>query len=332
MMTAAVSGGESITPTGEVGGGESIPAFVAAERVQQLQALIAQVESPSANTSGSTFASALSAAQAGSATDVADTTAGSQPTVGSYPGAGLSIAQPAAGLSVGQYTALPMEQYPGSLSAAQYATDLPTTQSSLAATGAGGVDTAAADGAAPNGTSDIDLSTTPGDTETGSDGGSAYVPLIEQAAARYGLDPAVLYGLIQQESDFDPSASSSASALGLTQLMPSTAASLGVTEPLNPVQSIEGGARFLSQLLHQFGGNTSDALAAYNAGPGAVQQYGGVPPYPETQQYVAKVLSYAAAYQPGIGSTPPGLDTSAASVNASTAGDGEPFATSGVSA
>ena len=130
---------------------------------------------------------------------------------------------------------------------------------------------------------------------------SAYAPLIEQAAARYGLDPAVLSGLIQQESGFDPSARSSAGALGLTQLMPSTAASLGVAEPLDPAQSIEGGARYLSQLLHQFAGNTADALAAYNAGPGAVQQYGGVPPYSETQQYVTKVLGYAAAYKPRAG-------------------------------
>jgi soluble lytic murein transglycosylase-like protein len=128
--------------------------------------------------------------------------------------------------------------------------------------------------------------------------GSAYAPMIEQAAARYGIDPSLLYGLIQQESGFDPSASSSAGAQGLTQLMPSTAASLGVSEPLDPAQSIEGGARYLSGLLNQFGGNTADALAAYNAGPGAVEQYGGVPPYPETQQYVAKVLGYAASYSP----------------------------------
>ena len=129
--------------------------------------------------------------------------------------------------------------------------------------------------------------------------GSAYVPMINQAAARYGLNPSILYGLIQQESGFDPSARSGAGALGLTQLMPSTAASLGVVEPLDPAQSIEGGARYLSQLLHQFAGNTADALAAYNAGPGAVQQYGGVPPYSETQQYVTKVLGNATAYSQG---------------------------------
>ncbi len=133
-------------------------------------------------------------------------------------------------------------------------------------------------------------------TTTGS-GGGAYEPLIAQAAARNGIDPAILHGLIEQESGFDPAAHSSAGALGLTQLMPGTAASLGVAEPLDPAQSIEGGARYLSGLLQQFGGNTADALAAYNAGPGAVQRFGGVPPYPETQQYVAKVLGYAAAYR-----------------------------------
>jgi soluble lytic murein transglycosylase-like protein len=126
---------------------------------------------------------------------------------------------------------------------------------------------------------------------------SQYDPLIEQAAARYGIDPAVLHGLIQQESGFDPEAQSSAGAAGLTQLMPGTASSLGVANPLNPAESIEGGARYLSQMMSRFGGNTEDALAAYNAGPGAVQQYGGVPPYAETQSYVQKVLGYAEAYR-----------------------------------
>jgi len=131
---------------------------------------------------------------------------------------------------------------------------------------------------------------------TSGEGSSAYDPLIEQAAARYGVNPAILHGLIQQESGFDPSAQSSAGASGLTQLMPGTAASMGVANPLDPVESIEGGARYLSQLSAQFGGSTAEALAAYNAGPGAVQQYGGVPPYAETQSYVAKVLGYAEAY------------------------------------
>ena len=129
------------------------------------------------------------------------------------------------------------------------------------------------------------------------DEGSAYAPH-DRTGRRplWDSTPRFSHGLIEQESGFDPSACSSAGALGLTQLMPSTAASLGVAEPLDPAQSIEGGARYLSGLLHQFGGNTANALAAYNAGPGAVEQYGGVPPYPETQQYVAKVLGYAASF------------------------------------
>lgn len=131
----------------------------------------------------------------------------------------------------------------------------------------------------------------------GSAGSHAYDALIEQAAARYGIDPAILHGLIQQESGFDPNARSGAGALGLTQLMPSTAASLGVSDPLNPAESIEGGARYLSEMLSRFGGNVTDALAAYNAGPGAVSTYGGVPPYAETEAYVAKVLANAQAYR-----------------------------------
>jgi soluble lytic murein transglycosylase-like protein len=131
----------------------------------------------------------------------------------------------------------------------------------------------------------------------GTGGGGEYDSVIEQAAERYGVDPAVLHGLIQQESGFDPSAQSSAGASGLTQLMPGTASSLGVSNPLNPTESIEGGARYLSQLMSQFGGNSEDALAAYNAGPGAVQQYGGIPPYAETQSYVSKVLGYAETYR-----------------------------------
>jgi soluble lytic murein transglycosylase-like protein len=124
-----------------------------------------------------------------------------------------------------------------------------------------------------------------------------YESLIDQAASRNGVDPAILHGLIQQESGFDPSATSSAGAAGLTQLMPGTASSLGVANPMNPAESIEGGARYLGQLMTQFGGNAEDALAAYNAGPGAVQQYGGVPPYSETQSYVGKVLANAEAFR-----------------------------------
>jgi soluble lytic murein transglycosylase-like protein len=139
-----------------------------------------------------------------------------------------------------------------------------------------------------------------GSAPIGEGAAGAYGPMINEAAAQNGLDPAILAGLIKQESGFDPGASSSAGAQGLTQLMPGTASSMGVTEPLDPAQSIQGGARYLGQLTKQFGGNTTDALAAYNAGPGAVQQYGGVPPYAETQQYVTKVLENANAYRNSV--------------------------------
>jgi soluble lytic murein transglycosylase-like protein len=119
---------------------------------------------------------------------------------------------------------------------------------------------------------------------------------IEAASARYGLPTGLLKGLIRAESNFDPNAGSPAGAQGLTQLMPATAESLGVTNPFDPVQAIEGGAKYLSQQLAAFGGDVQKALAAYNAGPGAVQRYGGIPPYAETQAYVPRVLEYARGY------------------------------------
>jgi soluble lytic murein transglycosylase-like protein len=124
---------------------------------------------------------------------------------------------------------------------------------------------------------------------------------INAAAARHGVPAALLKGLIRAESNFDPNAKSPAGASGLTQLMPGTAAGLGVTNPLDPKQAIEGGAKYLAQQLKAFGGDVQKALAAYNAGPGAVQRYGGIPPYTETQNYVKRVLEYARGY--GYGGT-----------------------------
>jgi soluble lytic murein transglycosylase-like protein len=120
---------------------------------------------------------------------------------------------------------------------------------------------------------------------------------ITAAAKKHGIDPALLAGLVKQESGFNPSAGSPAGARGLTQLMPGTAAGLGVTNVLDPVQSLDGGAKYLRQQLDAFGGDVARALAAYNAGPGAVQRYGGVPPYAETQNYVRVVQANAAAYR-----------------------------------
>jgi soluble lytic murein transglycosylase-like protein len=116
--------------------------------------------------------------------------------------------------------------------------------------------------------------------------------LINQAAEKYNVNPELVDAVVHAESNYNPSAVSSAGALGLMQLMPATASWLGVSDPLDPVQNIDGGVRFLSQLLDRYNGNTSLAVAAYNAGPGAVDKYGGIPPYQETQTYVTRVLGY----------------------------------------
>lgn len=301
MSAATLSGLEPIAAAA-AGGGEPIAATAAGERVQQLQALLEQVEQGSSVASSKTFASALDAAKAG---DASSATAGAATSSAPFDEATLT-ADGSAAPTTASYTSLLLAD--GSASASP--TDAAYTSAMPA--------TVAYDSATPAG-------------ESAAGGASTYAPMIEQAAARYGIDPSVLYGLIEQESAFDPSATSSAGAQGLTQLMPSTAASLGVTEPLDPAQSIEGGARYLSGLLRQFGGNTVDALAAYNAGPGAVEQYGGVPPYPETQQYVTKVLGYAASYSPSgqngaLPSTTPALTGATATAAALTGGATAPAA------
>ena len=110
------------------------------------------------------------------------------------------------------------------------------------------------------------------------------------AARRHGLDPELVVAVVAVESGFRPEAVSPKGAQGLMQLMPRTAASLGVEDALDPVQNLDGGARHLGQLLTLYGGDVARALAAYNAGEGAVQRHGGVPPYRETRAYVRKVL------------------------------------------
>lgn len=121
-----------------------------------------------------------------------------------------------------------------------------------------------------------------------------YADLIASTAARYGVDPALVAAIIQAESGFDPAAISSAGAKGLMQLMDGTAAGLGVYDSFDPAANIDGGTRYIQQMLAQFGGDPVLALAAYNAGPGTVAAYGGVPPYAETEAYIANVLR---AYQ-----------------------------------
>jgi hypothetical protein len=131
-------------------------------------------------------------------------------------------------------------------------------------------------------------------------GGSAlsgvpYADLFTRAANRHGVDASLLAAVASKESNFNSRAVSPAGAQGLMQFMPATAAGLGVN-PLDPGSAIDGAARYLSTLTEQFG-STDLALAAYNAGPGTVRRYGGVPPYPETQNYVRSVLSKAEAYR-----------------------------------
>jgi peptidoglycan DL-endopeptidase CwlO len=124
--------------------------------------------------------------------------------------------------------------------------------------------------------------------------GVPYADLFTQAGSRHGVSPALLAAVAKTESNFNSSAVSPAGARGLMQFMPATAAGMGV-DPGDPKSSIDGAARYLRSLTDQFG-STELALAAYNAGPGTVRRYGGIPPYGETQSYVQKVTSAAEAY------------------------------------
>ena len=113
--------------------------------------------------------------------------------------------------------------------------------------------------------------------------------IVNQAAREYQVDPRLVNAVAQAESGGDQSAVSPVGAIGVMQLMPETAASLGV-DPYDEKQNVEGGAKYLREMLDEFGGDVRKAVAAYNAGPAAVRAYGGVPPYRETQDYVSKVL------------------------------------------
>lgn len=117
--------------------------------------------------------------------------------------------------------------------------------------------------------------------------------VFQKAADTFHVPVELLKAVARAESNFDPMAESHAGAQGIMQLMPDTAKALGVTNAFDPVQNIMGGAKYLSQQLERYGGDTVLALAAYNAGPGNVAKYNGVPPFEETRNYIAKVMGYA---------------------------------------
>jgi soluble lytic murein transglycosylase-like protein len=126
------------------------------------------------------------------------------------------------------------------------------------------------------------------------------------AAQRHGLDPNLVLAVVSVESAFEPGAVSNKGAQGLMQLMPGTARDMGVADVFDPVQNLDGGARYLRLLIARYGGDLGKALAAYNAGPGAVSRHRGVPPYRETHHYIDKVLKkYARARAEASAPAPP---------------------------
>jgi soluble lytic murein transglycosylase len=117
-------------------------------------------------------------------------------------------------------------------------------------------------------------------------------PIINEASKKYDLEAPLIKAVIKAESDFDPNAMSHKGARGLMQIMPMNYRLLNVENPFDPQQNIDGGARYLREMMDRYNGKLHLSLAAYNAGPGAVDRFGGVPPYPETTEYIDRVMKY----------------------------------------
>jgi soluble lytic murein transglycosylase-like protein len=126
---------------------------------------------------------------------------------------------------------------------------------------------------------------------TGNPEKAQILSMVNRVARDNGVDEKLVQALIKQESGFNPNAKSKVGAMGLMQLMPATAKALGVNDPFNATQNVEGGVKYLKSMLNKYNGNVILALAAYNAGPNAVDKYSGVPPYKETQNYVKSILA-----------------------------------------
>ena len=129
-------------------------------------------------------------------------------------------------------------------------------------------------------------------TSSGNTSSTSLDAYVEEAAEKYNVDVKLLKAIAHAESNFNPNATSSSGAMGVMQLMPSTAKSLGITDAYNAYDNIMGGAKVIAEHLANYNGDVSLALAAYNAGSGNVAKYGGVPPFTETQNYIKKVLAY----------------------------------------
>lgn len=139
----------------------------------------------------------------------------------------------------------------------------------------------------------------PGNVRSGGSQVHSYHDIIRQNARAYRLEEALVKAVIKVESNYNPQSLSNKGAQGLMQLIPSTARLMNVNDPFDPAENIRGGSNYLRLMLDQFGGNLDLALAAYNAGPNAVQRHGGIPPYEETRNYVQRVRRYLEQYRRG---------------------------------